>query len=58
MSAALDGQLRALNAGRGRRQSQSCQNILSPASGASLSQKSLQEFEWFSGEVVLLQQIF
>ena len=43
-----------------RRQSQSCQNIqlsLSPA-GASLAQKSLEEFEWFRGEVVLLQQIF
>ena len=42
-----------------RRQSQSCQNILSLSSRASLAQKPLvEEFERFLGEVGLLQQIF
>jgi hypothetical protein len=42
-----------------RRQSQSCQNILSLSLSPSLAQKPLvEEFERFLGEVGLLQQIF
>jgi len=62
MSAALDGQLRALNAvGGAPSKSKLPEYSLSlfPA-GASLAQKPLlvEEFGWFLGEVVLLQQIF
>jgi len=61
MSAALDGQLRALNAVGGAPSKSKLPEYslsLSPA-GASLAQKPLvEEFGWFLGEVVLLQQIF